>query len=175
MMILEIVVMTALPFWSRLTVLCVENKVNQKCDAHSEFMFCLLNPLLFIFLFPSSLSQLLKLLVTLPCKTIPEMQGMLSLKNRWCDRKINVWLKGHPQVPTKRLLLPCGNHRIFKCAVQSFDAAVYILSVNSKLLNLDRSQQQVPIRWPGNGRGGFPKNGLKQFFKHSQKVLVGTK
>ena len=38
-----------------------------------SFMFCLLNPLLFILLFPSSLSWLLKLFLTLPREAlIPE-------------------------------------------------------------------------------------------------------
>ena len=37
-----------------------------------SFMFCLLNPLLFIMLFPSSLSWLLKLFLTLSREAIPE-------------------------------------------------------------------------------------------------------
>ena len=37
-----------------------------------SFMFCLLNPLLFILLFPSPLSWLLKLFLTLPREAIPE-------------------------------------------------------------------------------------------------------
>ena len=59
------------------------------------------------------------------------MQGVLLLKNWLCVRKINVRLKGRPRVAMERLVFPCGNLKIFKCAVQSFDAAVHILWVIS--------------------------------------------
>ena len=73
--ILEIRAMIALPFWSRLTMLCIESKVNQKVWWKFRVYVLPIKPIAFYFLVPVIIvvvAQAFCNIKTLPREAIPE-------------------------------------------------------------------------------------------------------